>query len=65
MGTSVIGEKDNNPTGGVEGVSQALTSKDSVFVLEQRILCGPHCLGAFAQPSLTLGLDLLTGACSE
>ena len=62
MDTSVIGE-DNDPTGGVEVVSQALISKDSV--LEQRYSLWSTLPGCIAQPALTLGLDLLTGACSD
>lgn len=63
MDTSVIGEKDNDPTKGIEVVSQALTSKDSV--LEQRYSLWSTLPGCIAQPVLTLGLDLLTGVCSD
>lgn len=65
MDTSVIGEKDNDPTGGTEVVSQALTSKYSVFVLEQRYSLWSTLPGCIGQPALILGLDLLTGACSD
>lgn len=55
MDTSVIGEKDNDPTGGVEDVSQPLTSKDSVFVLEQRYSLWSTLPGCICSASLDFG----------
>lgn len=55
MNTSVIVEKDNDPTGGIEVVFQALTSKDSLFVLEQRYFLWFTLPGCICSASLDFG----------